>query len=326
MTAYISRLFSRAGPSAGIRPRPRSRYEPEPETYLGGGPVEIDWQYGEEELSHDRTPKSHAHPRHAADPAATLEGAGEPGLAQTFSVTARRPVAAVAAERTTAPAPPDQHRWNQLPNRDKTHDASPALRVEASVRTQPAEAVPAPPPSISHTPARRVAPGDERRSDDVAVSVHPATPPAAIVGPGQEQQSVHVRHPHARREPTLAAPGQESQPPVASTRSATSPDRPVDLPADTNVGVARRSATPEPIRAARSPRSNSPDPVVRQTIVDAIAEPARGETTEVVVHIDRIDVRTASSTAAPPPEPRRPRAAPTSLQSYLRARSRGAGR
>ena len=304
MTAYTSRLFSRAGSSAGIRPRPRSRYEPEPETYLGGGAVEIDWQSGEEELSHDRTLRSQAHPRRAADPAATLEAVSEPVPAQGFPVSARPPVTAPPPEHTTAPAPPDQHDADQLPNRDNPHDASPALRVEASVRPQLADAVPAPPLFISDTPARPVAPGDNRRSDDVAVSMHPLIPPAAMVQPGQEQ-SVHTRNPHARHRPP-AAPG----------------------PEHTNPDVAHRSATPDPIRAARPPRAKakSPDPLVRQTIVDAIAEPARTEATEVIVHIDRIDVRAASSTPPPPLEPRRSRAAPTSLESYLRARSRRAGR
>jgi hypothetical protein len=62
--------------------------------------------------------------------------------------------------------------------------------------------------------------------------------------------------------------------------------------------------------------------VLRQAIVDAITEPARADTTEVVVHIDRIDVRAPASSQSAPAATRRARAAPTSLESYLRAQSR----
>lgn len=337
MTAYVSRLFLRPGQSAGIRKRPRSRYEPEPETYLSRDPIEIDLEPGEEQLPADRTTTIHAHRRHAVDPAATPEVPSESAPEQTFSALAGPTVAAVAPELTTPPARREQHDADQRPNRGDPDDIAPAARIEASVRPQPGDAMPASPPSISDTPAPRVAPGEDRRSDSVAVPVHSAIPPAAIEEPGQEQ-SPHVRHarPHALRQPTPAAPEPrvpeaprpDSEPYAPFSRPETSKTQPADTPAQADLAIAHRSPTPEPIRAPRLPGPNakSPDPMVRQTIVNAIAEPVRAQTTEVVVHIDRIDVHTPTSTPPAPPEPRRARAAPTSLESYLRSRSRRGAR
>jgi hypothetical protein len=52
----------------------------------------------------------------------------------------------------------------------------------------------------------------------------------------------------------------------------------------------------------------------------------RVQGSEVVVNIDRIDVRAQAGTPTAAPEPRRARAAPTSLESYLRSKSRGSAR
>jgi hypothetical protein len=70
--------------------------------------------------------------------------------------------------------------------------------------------------------------------------------------------------------------------------------------------------------------SRTADAGLRQAIVDAIVEPATADTQEVNVYIDRIDVRSSSTNPPAPQQPRAPKAAPTSLDSYLRARSRGA--
>jgi hypothetical protein len=107
------------------------------------------------------------------------------------------------------------------------------------------------------------------------------------------------------------------------TRPETPPTRVADTPASAESTIARHSSTTGPVRAdpVSWPPAKSPDPAVRQNVVNAIAEPPAAHTTDIVVHIDRIDVR-APSTSAPPPEPRRVGATPTSLDSYLRSRSR----
>jgi hypothetical protein len=107
--------------------------------------------------------------------------------------------------------------------------------------------------------------------------------------------------------------------------SATAPTKPTN--------ARPRPDTQEPVAAAvpalasgATPIIKSPDPVVRQTIINAITEPTHEQSTEVVVHIDRIDVHAPTSSPPPPVELRRARAAPTSLQAYLRSQSRGPGK
>jgi len=71
-----------------------------------------------------------------------------------------------------------------------------------------------------------------------------------------------------------------------------------------------------------APRPGTPAGI-RHAVASAVAEPVRAEPTEIVVHIDRLDVRSAAPSSTPTAaEPRRARATPTSLDSYLRARSR----
>lgn len=345
MTAYVSRLFPRPGSSAGIRKRPRSRYEPEPETYLGHAPGEFDMEPTNEEPSADRTPTNHAYRRHAAEPAATPNVVPKPAPRQTLSAPAR------------PTAPPDQHDADQLAGPDNhqlagpgvPHPPAPTLGAEAAVRTEPADAVPASPASISDTPAGRII-GEHRQSEYVAVPVHSAIPPAPTGELGQEQsayprregrQSERRRTPAAVEPAVRATPGTPSEPHtepnIRLTQPAASPIQPSDTPARADLSApdrsptlsaADRSATPDPIRASRLPRPNakSPDPAVRQKVTDAIAEPVRVQNTEVVVSIDRIDVRAPANDPPAPPAPRRARAAPTSLESYLRSRSRRGGR
>ena len=320
MTAYVSRLFPRPGPSAGIRTRPRSRYEPEPETYLGHYPSDIDLKPSDEELPADHMPTNHAYRRHAAEPADTPNAVSKPAPGQTFSAPAR------------PTAPPDRHDADQLSEPDNPHQPAPALGVEAAVRTDPTHGVPGSSASTSDTPATRVRRDNNRQTDDAAIPLGLAAPPAATEEAGQNQ-SVHARHegqqsdrqptPAAPESPNRSAPRPNSEPYPLLTQPETSPIQPINTP-----NAARHPPTPDPIRASRLPRPNakSPDPGVRQKIADAIAEPVRVQSTEVVVNIDRIDVRAPTSTPTTPPEPRRARAAPTSLESYLRSRSRRGGR
>jgi hypothetical protein len=317
MTAYISRLFPRPGPSAGIRKRPRSRYEPERETFLGSMPIDVDLESGDEELPSDRGRANSSYRRHAADAATTPEVRSEPDSGQAFSAQAS-PTAAATGALTPRPVPPGQLNAEQVPNGGVSH---------GPVLTSPV--------SISGAPAPRIEPPDARRSDDVGAPAHPAIPPVAIADPGREQP-VQPRHERwqSHRDPTpeasepavRASPPPHSQPNTASTGSAGSEAPSTDTPAHPGQSVVYGSPKPDPIHAGLSgPNAKSPDPAVRQRIADAIAEPGRVHNTEVVVNIDRIDVRAPVSTPTAQPEPRRPRAAPTSLESYLRSQShRGA--
>jgi hypothetical protein len=167
--------------------------------------------------------------------------------------------------------------------------------------------------------------------------VHSQISPAAIEEAADEQSvqvRYEVRHPRREASPATPEPGSppavrpHSEPLTNLARPLFSPEPSADMPVEAEAGNAHRSAMPEPTRSTRqpAPAAKFPDPLVRQAIVDAIVEPAASQTSEVVVHIDRIDVHAHTGTAPSPPEPRRVRAAPTSLESYLRSRSRGGPR
>ncbi len=328
MTAYLSRLFQWPGPSAGIRKRPRSRYEPEPETYLSRDSSEIDWESTDEEFPGDRTPTSHGYRRQAAGPAAIPEVSSKFEAMQTFPGPAG-PKAAFAAERTTRRAPWDRYDADQHPNRGNPPDPLP---VEAVFRSESADAAPSP----SDTAEPHAIPHGDPHPDYVAAPARSEFAPAAGEEAGRQRPT---RAPHekpqtglqptpAALEPGLrAAPRPESKPYAPLARSATAPIQPA-TPTHADLSIAHRPSTLEPMRASRQPRPNAkpPDPAVRQTIANVIAEPVRERNTEVVVNIDRIEVRASSSTQTAPPETRRARAAPTSLESYLRSRSRRGGR
>jgi hypothetical protein len=318
MTAYVSRLFPTPGLSAGIRKRPRSRYEPEPDTFLGSRPIDVNLESGDQQLPSGRGRANTSYRRHAADAATTPGALSEPGSGQAFSADAS-PAAAATGAVTPPPVPPGQLNVERVPDSDILHD--PGL-------TSPA--------SISDAPAAGIAPPDARRSDDVGALAHPAIPPAAIADPGREQR-VQARHEgrQSHRDPTpetwdpavRTSPPPHSQPNTAPTGSAGSVSASTDTPAHPGQSVVYGSPKPDPIRAGLAgPNIKTPDPAVRQRISEAVAEPVRVQGSEVVVNIDRIDVRAQAGTPTAAPEPRRARAAPTSLESYLRSKSRGSAR
>jgi hypothetical protein len=310
MTAYVSRLFPRPGrPAAGIRKRPRSRYEPAPETYLGHAPSEFDMEPSDEELSADRTPTGHPHRRHAVDPAATPNVISKPAPTHTLSASAG------------PTAPPDQF------EADQPGEPGPNLGVEAAVRTEPADALPGSLASTSDVPATRVTPANERQNNYAAVPAHSEIPPAAMAEPGPERSvyprqggrpSGRPRMPASPEPAVNAARGTQPEKEAPLTEPATSL-QPTNARAHGDLSATHHPPTPWP-------NAKSPDRAVRQKIADAIAEPMRVQTTEVVVNIDRIDIRTPTTSPPAPPEPRGARAAPTSLESYLRSRSRRGGR
>lgn len=322
MTAYLSRLFHGPGPSTGIRKRPRSRYEPDPDTYLSHDPIQVGSEPQEEQRPADAAASSHTRRHDAVEHAARADVDGDSPSGQSLSRPARPTGESVAAELITRSAPRDQHDADRLANRDNPDDTAPASREQASDPSTPADAL-LRRPSISDDAAPYVASGDDG----------PATTEEA-----GDEQSVHVQHQlrHAQRHSTppasqpsaRAAARPRSEPFTDLARPVFSPPPSAAVPITADAGNAHPSATPEPNRGTRlpAPAAKFPDPLLRQAIVDAIAEPAAAQNNEVVVHIDRIDVHAHTGTAPSPPEPRQVRAAPTSLESYLRSRSRRGAR
>jgi hypothetical protein len=307
MTAYISRLVSPGRP-AGIRPRPRSRYEPEPETYLGADPIEVHVQT-QSEMDHVRAgPLLSVDAPQRPAPQGTGGQQSRAGLAESVAAVAVSnpgPSAPriVAAESTGRPAPPQRSGAPfDLGDDDAhaeggRHEPRPAPDIQARVAAL--NAVPTAAPPIAGVPRDPLAAGQHHPSNHVAVTVPPLT------GPRPAAQDARVESIHA------------PAPPAADTGSGTTPRR-----HDAQGSVA---AAPPTLATGATPITKSPDPVVRQTIINAITEPTHEQSTEVVVHIDRIDVHAPTSSPPPPVELRRARAAPTSLQAYLRSQSRGAG-
>jgi hypothetical protein len=331
MTAYISRLLSRQGPPTGIRPRPRSRYEPEPDTYLARDPIEIDREPVDvDDLSRPQGTRSF----HAADNPADTVRPAEAVSAQTISVP-HQPGPEAASRRPTPPAPA-QRGDNDQPNRRSGGQTSTAPHVSATVGPQAPDEPPAH-PSNSHTPAPAVAPrphaGEDRRTENVTGPKHSANAPVSTTEPAQDELSSRRPDlPHASRPaaPSAPEPGHSPATPWPAEPKSARPwaADPIDKPAQPEPGDEGQGLRSDATYAHRLQQSatRSVDPVLRQTIINAIAEPGRADTTEVTVHIDRIDVRAPSSTPSAAAEPRRARATPTSLESYLRSRSRRAAR
>jgi hypothetical protein len=309
MTAYVSRLFPRPGPSAGIRKRPRSRYEPAPDTYLGHVPSEFDMEPSDEECPAERTPTGDSTRQRAADPARTPQAVSKPHPRHTLSTTAGHI------------QPPEHFDTDQLT------EPGPTSGLEAAVRAEPADELPGSLASVSDLPAIRITAGNGRQSEQAAVPARSEIPPAATAEFGQERHAYpgQERRPSGRpRMPASPEPavnatrGTQSEP--DAPRTATSL-QPTNAPSHGDLSPLYRPPTPR-----LSPNPKPPDLAVRQQIVDAIAEPARVQTTQVVVSIDRIDVTAPTNSPPASPEPRRVRAAPTSLESYLSSRSRRSGR
>ena len=352
MTAYISRLFSPSRP-AGIRPRPRSRYEPDPETYLSADPIEAHVQT-ESGMDHRRAgpiAPEHALQRPAprsTDGPQSRTGSAESVAAVVVSTSGPPALRQVAAEHTNPPAPPQRSAAPfELDHGDPHPDGGrqePAPAPDVWAWVVPPEGVPAAAPPISDVPAGPVAAGRPRQTGDVAVAAPPLTGPPPVAE-GVPVESTHVPVPH-RPAPPAANSGIGTPPRVVSVTGPAAPSAAEPPHAVSVTGQAAPSAVAptEPDNAQPGPATqdliaaavparatgathinNSPDPVVRQTIINAITELAHEQITEVVVHIDRIDVRAPASSPPPPVELRRARAAPTSLQAYLRSQSRRAG-
>jgi hypothetical protein len=310
MTAYVARLLPRQGTPAGIRPRPRSRYEPEPHTNLGRDPREP----SEEGEPADNL-RGHGEPSHDAQRAAPHTSDGDPKL--TEPVTAQL-ISASRRQRATQPAPPapgahDDHPLNPTTNpRVATPDPERSTRVARQVGEG------------SSQPHRDGPTADDGASDDW--SLPPRPPRNAALSVVDSGSATAPSWPGASSDPGRPRPGPnaDDDPFTAARGSAPSPTDPPPL---ANRADETPVLRPDPVYADQSygRHRGSLDRALRQAIVNAVAEPVRVDTTEVSVHIDRIDVGTPASSAPPVAEPRA-RATPTSLDSYLRSRSRRAGR
>lgn len=288
MTAYISRLLHPANHAAGVRPRPRSRYEPDPGTSLDHGPIEIDHEWATE---------------------------AEPGAGPR----PREPRADYASTPAIGPATP--HRLPTAP----AEDAMPSTQRRQPNRQRP-DGFPITNPVSADAPAslpdaRFDIPAITPFSDTLSAGKNPDQPnaPSAVpvpTNPPSRPGEQTRPYPSPPRRDALAAIRQATaRPPEQSTAAASfvaSPEDPATRPA----------REVEPANRPRYPLPATPSQALRQQIVDAIVEPVRADPTEIIVHIDRIDVRAASNTQPPSAAPRQARAAPMSLDSYLRAQSR----
>jgi hypothetical protein len=317
-TAYVTRLLPQQGPPVGIRPRPRSRYEPEPQTYLGRDPREPSEQ-GEAARQPQGTPVVGAEREHTQFPA----GDREDQLASDKSVAAQS-IAEVRRHQVTAPAEPAAAAAGRSDDGSivtrTPRDAAPAPDVRARVARQAGE-VPGK-PRLDRRDTR------DQSLDGWSLPPRPHRHPAlSAIGPDPDPH-----HGTATSLPAASSSATQPHPrPMMDDNPRPASLGPASRPADQPLHVARADAPPvrrqDLVRADPSAErhSRSVDPLLRQAIVNAVADPVRVETTEVSVHIDRIDIRSPSSSPPAPAEPR-PRATPTSLDSYLRARSRRAGR
>jgi hypothetical protein len=293
MTAYVSRLLRGADRSAGIHPRPRSRYEPDPGTYFDPGPIEVDderqTEFGgtrdtpvELDAAAPRTPGRAREPRTDYPPQVNRPVIADPPTAAPAAP------AGVAASGTPRP-----------PNRPQNEDSRPHVPDRTDALT-------------SLTDHQFAAPRTSHAASPVAdPAAQPATPEPTAPPEGT---GATIPPPLRDHEPIREMDRHADQTPLPATSFAAPRTDPV-------TGASRQRDAEQ----ATKPRYSSaamPDPTLRQRIVDAVIEPVRADPTEVVVHIDRIDVRAAASSQPPPATPRHPRAAPTSLESYLRAQSR----
>lgn len=324
MTAYISRLLSGQSPAAGIRPRPRSRYELEPDTHLGGEPTITDLHDDEHHVWAQQPRAGDAAP---PDPGSAPTGFGlpkpppPPSFDHLIDRHARqsRPAAHTTTRAESAPSEParDHHRHTDIEiDTDQPHSPAPPPHTAAPGHDQTSRPLPTP----QHVTAQPHTPTPNTEST-------PAAPPAPPAGPAATAVATSASQPaHTTGAPVAAPPA----PPAgqAATAVAASASQPAHTPPKPAQSTESRSLPTDPVRPTRpaTTRTAVLDADVRQTIVNAITEPARAEPTQITVRIDRIDVHAPSPTPAAAPEPRRPRAAPTSLQSYLRSRSTRAAR
>jgi hypothetical protein len=303
MTAYLSRVRL-TGQEAGIRPRPRSRYEPDPATRVANSGMEVeevDYQVEAERLG----------------PTATLRRAR---AAPSVDVPTDQPRS--AREQAIRFASSAQVMSTAHPERPGSPDADVAAYAAFQSPVDTREAA-------GGTLPQSIWPTARERS--VAAGPVPAETDWRADSPSSDTSSRRDGH----REAPPARQAVRSTSSLAPDRRATTGDIDVtvDAPATSRRASGER-ATGDDARTAPKPDlddggalvSRPPrlvDSGVRRAIANAISEPERAEPNEVNVYIARIDVQ-APSPRMEASQPRPSKASPTSLESYLRARSRRA--
>jgi hypothetical protein len=297
MTVYLSRLLSPGRPP-GIRPRPRSRYEPESAT---------PFTLRSEDLATIDYADDSAEGIGAAEPDSdVVVDAGETARSMTTVRAHSEPV------EVDAPRPPALARSATSPAvsaADNTADLGEPQSITAP--TTPAHELDASRPAVtpqagirSHGHESVSAAWEPERHDRPEVITPPARPLSS------RPESRPLPPPRGRPQESTADPVSEIQP---SQTTRTGDD-------GTDTG------NPGPVAAPRMSQHlpRFVDAAVREAIAGAIAGPDRAEANEVNVYIERVDVQAAKASSEPTSSPRRPAAAPTSLDSYLRSRSRSA--
>lgn len=288
MTAYLNRLLPRAGRPAGIQPRPRSRYEPEPSHFPGGGLA-----------SYVETFDLEAFDDISGEPPRTEAGQQRSGVPEASrSVPGSNPPPAVnpttSAGAELGPAP------TRFIATSDPHGAPVGARSAAAEDTHLA-----PTTAIPH----------HSEVVQAVVSTHLARRP-------EVSDPVHIDAPNRREETSHPIRASAA---ITPDTTAVSPAIPTRIRLADKVNTAPDAAPPHfEAPAIRIEPSLASAAGIQHAVAAVVAEPARAEPTEIVVHIDRIDVHSGAASAARiAAEPRQARATPTSLESYLRNRSRG---
>jgi hypothetical protein len=358
---YLWRLGP-TGPGPGLRPRPRSRFEPAPKLPIDGPSVEsrgVSWlptSEAESEGVEIETERDAPYP-HSADSVVETPrlGVHGPASAQTAAHEPEPRDAQRLPPYSAKAAEPQQHR--PAPTTSFVGDkrgSAPERDEEASVRSTTGEGAvrrpPAPPPpsAASHpAPSRTGLPNPAPDSGEFA------SPRAA---PAPAQQVLVQAPPPASRQVLPSAP-QQIPPPEPELGSIPAPHRRADRPSPQEPAaqlLARAPAQPEP-RADSKPQHEDEVPADRveamaRWLRHADADSARPEATKmastgpalapppppasqpavhtnVSVTIGRIEVKAPAADPVPAqPRSSGPRRQPPSLAEYLEVRTRARGR
>jgi hypothetical protein len=290
MTAYLTRLLSTASRPVGIQPRPRSRFEPESEPFPGGGPTPSVGTFDEIPGDPPSAGRDRTHPAGAPlnHPNAAPNTADAVGITTSHEAETRRPSARFTVTTpdspTVAPHSPTAARRGPrvVAGTELAHGSRPDAASGVGATSRP---------------PREAALGSPPHDDLL----------------GERVERAHPKPPYT------AAPPDEDE----LSRPALPPIRAADHVDAVSLDSPSREAFAADLPDFHDkPLLGSPAGI-RHAVASAVAEPVRAEPTEIVVHIGRLDVRSsAPSTTPTAAEPRRSRATPTSLDSYLRARSR----